>query len=395
MKSLLLLVFSGLLLPINRNTTFSVVESNIKRNEPAISKTIYVDLSLNSKFLESGSNPYIHYGETDITLVPDNNDLYRSESQLPANIFTSGFELCSFSGTYKTDLISDSLLKEDRYNYICLASYVDGSNASIEGYGFYGEKTNNPGATYKTHRVWLNNNNSDFYNNDSWGSKCNNGVMYYSSDKWNLIVSPSITNTNDGTNYYYVDLPIDVKSLYFVKLSSKDKHDYLIYNSFYLETISYGVCYYNDSKDLSDISTKFVLSADATMLAFVVEAYLIYGKDPSNGVFKTTVQNIFNYWFKFKDTTSNELKNTTILDYAGYADNGNSYEGLEKNAQYSVDEKWNTMCNLVGINPKTGLDNSSIGNDVVWISLIFLIAIMTILVITIALFIKKRKTTKS
>ena len=393
LHNLLLLLFTGLMLPINGN---SVPHTNeIKREAPVASKTVYVDLSLNSKFLESGANPCFHYGETNVSLILDGSDIYHSESQLPIDIFTTGFELCSFGGTYKTDLISDSFLKEDRYNYICLASYVDGSNASIEGYGFYGEKTNNPGATYKTHRVWLSNNNSDFYNNDSWGSKCNNAVMYYSSDKWNLIVSPSITNTKDGTNYYYIDLPINVKSLYFVKLSSKDKHDYLIYNSFYLETISYGVCYYNDSKDLSNVVTKFALSADATMLSLVVEAYLTYGKDPSNGAIKSTIQNIYSYWFKNKAATKDELKNTKILDYTGYANNGNSYEGLEKNAYYSINEKWNTICSQVGIDPNTGLDRSSFNINTPVIIVVVSITVGAIIVFGIILFIKKRRIANS
>ena len=393
MKSLFLLLFAGLVLSINGNSFPHVNE--IKRETPITSKTVYVDLSLNSKFLESGANPYFHYGETNISLVLDSNDIYHSESQLPVEIFTTGFELCSFSGTYKTDLITDSLLKEDRYNYICLASYVDGSKASIEGYGFYGEKAENPGATYKTHRVWLNNNKEEFYSNDGWGSKYNNAVMYYSSDKWNLIVSPSIANTKDGSNYYYVDLPTDVKSLYFVKLSSKDKHDYLIYNSFYIEQVSYGVCYFNNSADLSDITTQFVMSADVTMLAFVVEAYLTYGNDPSNGAVKSTMQSVYSYWFKNKAATDSELKSTKILDYSGYAKNGNSYEGLEKDTQYSVNDKWATMCSLVGIDPKTGNDRSSFKVNTTVIIIVVSITIGAIVVFGIILFIKKRRIANS
>lgn len=393
LHNLLLLLFTGLVLPINGNSAPNVNE--IKRESPVTSKTVYVDLSLNSKFLENGANPYFRYDETNVSLVLDNSDIYHSESQLPIDVFTTGFELCSFSGTYKTDLITDSFLKEDRYNYICLASYVDGSNASIEGYGFYGEKVENPGATYKTHRVWLNNNNSDFYNNDSWDSKCNNAVMYYSLDKWNLIVSPSITNTKDGMNYYYVDLPVDVKSFYFVKLSSKEKHNYLVYNSFYIEQASYGVCYFNNTADLSNITTQFVMSADATMLAFVVEAYLTYGTNPSNGAVKTTIQSVFSYWFKNKAATDSELKNTKILDYTGYTKNGNSYEGLEKNAQFSVNEKWNTICSQVGIDPKTGNDRASFNMNTTLIVVVVSVAVGAVVIFGIILFIKKRRIANS
>ena len=48
------------------------------------------------------------------------------------------------------------------------------------------------------------------------------------------------------------------------------------------------------------------------------------------------------------------LKNTKILDYTGYTTNGNSYEGLEKTTPFSLSEKWNSMCNRVGIDPNTG-----------------------------------------
>ena len=388
MRSLYFLLLLGL---ISYGVNGVPCVNEIKREAPVTSKTVYVDLSLNSKFLENGANPYFHYGETNVSLVLDNNDIYHSETQLPIEIFTTGFELCSFSGTYKTDLISNSLLNEDRYNYVCLASYVDDNNASIEGYGFYGEKVANPGATYKTHRVWLKNNSSDFYSNDSWGSKCTNGVLYYFSDKWSLITSPSITNSKDGTSYYYVDLPIDVKSLYFVKLSSKEKHDYLIYNSFYLETISYGVCYYNNSKDLNNVTTQLVTNADATMLSLVVEAYLTFGRNPFNGSVSVTVHYLFDYWFKNKAATTDELKSAKILDYTGYSSNGNSYEGLIKNQYFSVNEKWNAMCSQAKINPQTGSEETSHGfNSTVLIVVVLILAGM-VLSFGIILLIKKRR----
>ena len=49
-----------------------------------------------------------------------------------------------------------------------------------------------------------------------------------------------------------------------------------------------------------------------------------------------------------------DLKNTKILDYTGYAANGNNYEGLAKTAFFSVNEKWRTMCAQAGVDPKTG-----------------------------------------
>ena len=34
--------------------------------------------------------------------------------------------------------------------------------------------------------------------------------------------------------------------------------------------------------------------------------------------------------------------------------NGNSYEGLTKKAEFTVNEKWNGLCNQAGIDPLTG-----------------------------------------
>ena len=102
------------------------------------------------------------------------------------------------------------------------------------------------------------------------------------------------------------------------------------------------------------MTTTNVNGADATLLSLVVESYLTYGKDNSNGCTESTIKNLFNTWFRNKSASSDDLKNTKILDYTGYAANGNSYEGLVKNAYFSINEKWNTMCSQVGIDPNTG-----------------------------------------
>ena len=89
-----------------------------------------------------------------------------------------------------------------------------------------------------------------------------------------------------------------------------------------------------------------------------MESYLTFGKSPSNGCIETTIVNVFNTWFKNKSASKDDLKNAKILDYTGYAANGNSYEGLTKNATFSVNEKWNTMCSQASIDPNTGLHRS-------------------------------------
>ena len=118
----------------------------------------------------------------------------------------------------------------------------------------------------------------------------------------------------------------------------------------------FGACYYIDD---TDIITSSVSGASAHILGMVVEAYLTYGKNDSNGAVKQTLINLYNTWFKNKSATDEELKSQKIMDYTGYTANGNSYEGLEKNSYFSVNEKWNTMCSQVGIDPKTGKERNA------------------------------------
>ena len=134
-------------------------------------------------------------------------------------------------------------------------------------------------------------------------------------------------------------------------------HNYLIYQDTFISKLDYGVCYYvgiSSLEDFNNISTATVFSADANMLGLVVEAYLTYGKDDSNGSTKDTVTNLNNTWFVNKSATDAELKKQMIMDYNGYANNGNSYKGLKKEASYSVHEKWNTMKSHAGL--RTGFN---------------------------------------
>ena len=159
-----------------------------------------------------------------------------------------------------------------------------------------------------------------------------------------------------------------------------------------IESLKYGVCYsyINDKYD-----TSIVYGADATLLSLVVEAYLTYGKSDSNGATKSTISNLNETWFKNKSATNDDLNNTKILDYSGYSKNNNSYEGLTKDTQYSVNEKWNTMLSGSGANQKEGLfkrlkdwltNSSSVGYV-----LIGSVAVLTIAGVTIYLIIRKKK----
>ena len=349
-KRLLLISSISLSLLLGSFTLVNTKEETYKQSyslgEP--DKTLYIDLSLNEKYKESEAHPYLNYFDGSnhkINLISDGNDIYHTESQIPHLAFTlvtRHIQICCYDGLYTSDYIygneETNLLADPLYDYICLSS-----SKSIEGYGRYLPRTKNPDeATYLTQRVWL----SD--NSDS--STLINVVSYEYENQTYLINMPHIVNTYNNETLYYVDIPYQVRSLSFLKMKP---NGYLINSNTYIDYLSFGVCY-------SGTSIVNVDKADVAILASVVESYLTYGKDPSNGTVKSTVRNLFNTWFKNKSASEAQMKEAKILDYTGYAANGNKYDGLDKHAggYFSVNEKWNTMCSQAGIDPKTGGDRA-------------------------------------
>ena len=321
-------------------------------NNDGSNKIIYIDVSLNQTLKDN--NPYLHFVngniEQTINLILDNDYIYHTESNV-SFVGDGYYEICC-STEFVTEHLDNTILSRDNYNYICV-----GVSKSFNGYGYYGNKMINPGATYKTQRVWLYNTSSYFTTNDDWGSKRTTAIGYHYDNKWSVIEMSNVINTYDKKVYYYADLPIGVTSINFMATSSNNNHKYLVYENLAIEKLSYGVCYCItdvSSDDRLEITNIVVNGADAMLLSMVVEAYLTLSKDISNGAYSETIKKLFTTWFEKKSASSDDLKNTKILDYTGYNDNGNSYEGLEKNASFSVSEKWNTLCSQAGIDPKTG-----------------------------------------
>ena len=260
----------------------------------------------------------------------------------------------------------------------------------------YGSKIDNPGATYATQRIWLSNDNTYFYENDEYGVPCKNGIRYQVDNNYYVIEMPYVMNSN-SMKLYYADVPYRVTSISFLRLSGSTEHEYKIYQEANVSSLSYGVCYYagNSSlEDYSNLTMNPVYGANAIVLSRVVEAYLTYGKDDSNGCTSFTIKNLFNTWFKNKSASKDDLKDAKIWDYTGYAANGNKYDGLTKNAQFSVNEKWNTMCSQAGIDPNTGLERN---NFLEWIKehklLVFGGGAALVIVVTgmVFIFISKKK----
>ncbi len=323
-------------------------------------KTIYVDISLNESLKDN--DPYLHYvngdNEQNINLILDNDFIYHTES----NISFDGdgyYEICCSTG-FVTNQIDKNYLSKNNYNYVCV-----GQDNNIQGYGYFGDRLVNPGATYKTQRVWLYNANNGFTIDDDWGSKRTTTIGYYFDNKWNVMEMPNVVNTYDEKVYYYADIPANVTSVIFTETSNNNSHKFLVYRDFDVERLSYGVCYSINTEGETPVFVIAVEGADATLLSMVVEPYLAYSKDLSNGCSSATIKTIFTTWFEKKSASTSDLKNAKILDYTGYASNGYSYEGLEKNASFSVNEKWNTMCSQAGIDPKTG---KAIGVNLSWLN---------------------------
>ena len=355
-----MLVYSiSLLAPLFLGLASGFLNASIElddSNGPSEAKTIYIDLSKVSLAAGEQIYPSIVLNEVTMEFTEVNDGVFSSIEDTHASIFEDHltFEIRLFATeeepVYSLVMEDGSILTDERYNYICLD--WAGDKPVLEGYGYFGEKKKNPGATYATQRVWMVAENNA---SRELGSRYVAGYMD-SSYKWTLVHMEEVVC--GGTSYWYADIPYDVSTFSFIESASKEGHSYLYYGISNITQRSFGLCYFFSAGIGGAFSTINVEGADRYLLARVVEAYLTYGESPSNGTDKNTVTNLFRTWFEKKSVTSNDLKDEKILDYTGYSANGNTYDGLVKDSYFSVYEKWNTMCSQAGIDPNTGLTRS-------------------------------------
>lgn len=350
-----------------------LIQAEAALSAESFSKSIYVDFSLNEAFQNAGNFAKLMYFNGDareIGLEKIGNDIYRSLSPIVISAspeYYLYFECDDGKTIYQSDHIPfDSNVSKDYIDYICIGAFEEEKEAPIVGFGLYVEPEKNPDATYATQRVWLHNpNEHGFYDNDDWGAPCKNAVSYLDNGKWKVTMMDFTVNNFNNATYFFADIPYEVTNIHFLRLSQSTNHKYLHYLEAPLPYLAYGVCYeagnasYEDFKTIGRVS---VHGANAALLANVVEAFITYGKHPSNGPVASTTQNVYSTWFENKSATIEELKEQKILDYAGYAANGNSYEGLVKSVSYSVNDKWNGLCNHANIDPNTGQLRSSLFN---------------------------------
>ncbi len=345
-------------------------------------KTLYVDLSLSFEQDNLTEGYAFQYEDPNkevvkVPLAYIDNGIFQTSEEIP---LFNGSSPNRF-GIYQEDngtLVIDSWfsdwspLLKDNYNYVCLD--LDSSSEEAVGFGYYGNKIkDNLDATAATQRVWLRNENQAFYDLDPWGFSYQNVVYYeYGEDDYGYTIMAKTTTTFDNRNYYYVDIPKEVRNISFLRMPSNESHNFIIDSEAPIVMATYGLCYEANpmiDMDWNEINTVNVSDADAYLLGKVVEAYLTYGKEASNGADSTTISNLFNTWFKNKSASSEDLKNVKILDYGGDAYiNGEYNPSVPKSGTYSVNEKWNAICSKAGIDPKTGekrsfsIDFSFFGN---------------------------------
>ena len=207
----------------------------------------------------------------------------------------------------------------------------------------YGSIVDNPGATYATQRVWL---------NDDSNSGDVNAISFIKDEKPEVIIMPYITDES-RSKYFYADIPYQDNTVNFLRIQKIDETNYTVKEVKNIEYLTFGSCYIvGDS--FSNIYVGIIYSANASILSLVLESFLTYGKAPSNGSTTSTMQNVYRTWINHKAANEDEMKSTTILDYTSYNKETGSYEGYTKGGRFSLNEKWNTMCSIANIDPKTG-----------------------------------------
>lgn len=249
----------------------------------------------------------------------------------------------------------------------------------------YKEPLKNPGASYETQRVWLSFNLTKDVPFDP-------AVSYSKDDGYEIVKMESILNGYDAKKYYYADIPFTKNDMHFLGIS---ENSLVLYDKF-ISAISFGSCYFTGSSyvDFENITTGVVEGADYIILGLVVEAFLTYGKANSNGCTKQTVSNLESTWFDKASATKEELKQNKINDYSGYAKNGNSYYGLVKNTQYSINEKWSTMKSQAGVKTKTNFLIKLAGSNVLLFMIICVSSVSVICLAVTLMMLQRRKKRK-
>ena len=309
-------------------------------------KTIYVDLSecIETNYEELNVTfQLVEEGGWEISLSHLDGGVFASSEPVEVASFPKAIETYQFSWKidetqYIVTFEGVMPLYEETNNYVCLSEYREDNPEPIKGFGYYGARKKNPGATCLTQRVWLYDADLE-YAGDYTVGYIREGVLQ-------LVNMDTTVNSFDRLVYRYADIPYELTDAYFIKLGR------FCIDSCAKTPLIYGTCF--NLRD-SSLTMGIVDGADAGLLGMVVEAYLTYGSSPSNGSVGSTISAVFQTFFKNKSASAEDMKATKILDYGGGSyKEGRYYPDVPKSAYFSVNEKWNTLCSNAGVDPKTG-----------------------------------------
>ena len=336
-------------------------------SEEVQSKSVYVDASSNELLGEEGVALSFNYKTDQEHVVPLSfvgDGIYQTEEAIPLSLFEKEEYVFFISiadvndAEYQTaEIKGGNSLQKDGYNCVCLGDLNEENQIELLGFGWYGKWSENAFATAATQRVWLSKDDGKPISKiDTRDASIRPSVQFFAENKIQIINMASCLNAYDGKTYYYADIPYQLTRFNFLLTSNEKEYPYLIYDDIEVKPIVYGSCYFlSESEEEFTVATFSVNGADATILSLVVESYLTYGKSESNGAISSTISNVFSTWFKNKSATTDDLKAVKIKDYTGSAYKDGEYDAtVPKGGEYSVNEKWNTLCSNAGIDPKTG-----------------------------------------
>ena len=348
MKSIILFfVMSPFLVVGSINTETALLRSDLISDNEEI---VYVDFSNNINLLNNGLNAYISFQNDSETFLLTHVEDCVYQSSLPFDRLRDE-ETFFRIGFYSSAIISSWINLKNDYNYVYLGDCINNQFIEITGLGYYKlniKKENN--ATYSSQRIWLKQGDSSY----SFEDNRKLAIKYEQFNEKYLVLMNSVDNAYDSSLYYFADIPAFLTEFSFFVVSIKSNNSCLCYQNYKVNQLIYGACHSFDLANGFSIKQVFVSGANAFLLSLVVEAYLTYGEGDANGSTYKTVKTLFQTWFSNKSATKSDLKKTIIKDYSGFLENGGTYEGLEKDTNYSVNEKWNAMCLNAGVDPNSG-----------------------------------------
>jgi LPXTG-motif cell wall-anchored protein len=194
----------------------------------------------------------------------------------------------------------------------------------------------NPGASYSTKRIWVINNNNNFYNDSAkMAMGLSGGVSW-------TVIKPGTHKNYDGQYYYFFDVPLATTKFKLLRCSS----DYATCWGEIGEVTSIvpSVIYFVSTDSYGSVPSTGDASSskpDAYLMGAVLSAYLTCNSSTDNGYGAVTgASSLTSTWYKnYAGDVNGTLSSVTITDYAKSSSTGGTYSGT-KTESVSVARKW-------------------------------------------------------